>query len=53
MRDAVKSASDDAIANRSPYQELDDYFSSGPVEVEDVVSWWGVSISLLTGFVVF
>lgn len=45
MRDAVKSASSDAIANRSPHQELDDYLSCGPVEVNDVVAWWGVSVS--------
>lgn len=53
MQDAVKSASNDAIANRSPYQELDDYLSCGPVEVKDVVAWWGVSVSSLTCLAIF
>lgn len=44
MRDAVKSSRDDATANKSPRQELDDYLLSGPVDVDDVVAWWGVSV---------
>lgn len=53
MRDAVKSASDDVNANRSPQQELEDYLASGPVEVDDVVAWWGVSLLLFPCLAIF
>ncbi|KAF7973876.1 hypothetical protein HWV62_14098 [Athelia sp. TMB] len=43
MRDAVKLslASEAFSAIQNPCQELDDYLSSGPVGVEDIVTWWG------------
>lgn len=44
MRNAVKSGvASDAAAKMSPRQELADYLSAGPIEVNDIVAWWGVS----------
>ena len=45
MRDAVKSRITSDAVGRSSHQELQDYLTSPLKDVDDVVAWWGVSIS--------
>jgi hypothetical protein len=44
MRDAVKAQIADNATSRRPHQELDDYLAAPLEDVNDVVSWWGVSL---------
>ena len=44
MRDAVKAQIADDVTSRRPHQELDDYLAAPLEDVNDVVSWWGVSL---------
>lgn len=44
MRDAVKAQIADDATSRRPHQELDDYLAAPLEDVNDVVSWWGVSL---------
>ena len=45
MRDAVKSRITSDAVGRSSRQELQDYLTRPLKDVDDVVAWWGVSIS--------
>jgi hypothetical protein len=48
MRAAVLSWQTSEHASTNPRQELVSYLSSPVEDVDDVVKWWGVSVSYLS-----